>query len=724
LEIVISSLVAKRRQVRRATVAGTGAAAIMIAAQVGGKATRDALFLDAFSAAQLPQAMLASAVLSAVAVLATASAMSRWGPRRIVPGAFVLNGSLFALEYAFIDDSPELFAAGLYLHVAVLGALLISGFWSLVSERFDPHTAKKVVARMNAGATSGGLVGGLVADRVASWFDARAMLLVLALMSFACALAITQISRGSQRRTVERVSVGEGLRHLSETPYLKLLAALVALAALSTGLIDFAFKAQADATFQSRESLMSFFALFYTATGLVTFLAQAMLSKIMLSKLGLGGTVATLPTAVVVGGTVAVAVPSLIPVVVVRGADAVLVNSLYRSGYELLFTPLAAEKKRATKTVIDVGFDRLGDVVASGVVLLVLAALPSQAIRLSTAAAIFAALLVLWIAFRLHHGYVAELAESLKSGRLKLGDSDVIDATTRRTLADTTMAIDREVLLRQIDELRTHQISSAEPSDSRGGPTTTDPPSPVTSLEPEPELVATLDCLASGEPSRIRQALRPPIDPRVVGLIIPLLGNDVLGRAVRRALRQSAPRVVGQLVDALLDEAQPAAVRRRLADILGAVATDRAAYGLFAGLGADEPDIRERCAQALGALVQRAPELAPPAAAVFAAVEREVSRGEVSLPRVFDLLSLALEAEPLRLALNAIRSDDEALRGTSFEYLDYVLPENIRAALSPHLHQEPRSSRPTRSSRSQEELLEDLKRSTEQRERESGRGEN
>ena len=36
--------------------------------------------------------------------------------------------------------------------------------------------------------------------------------------------------------------------------------------------------------------------------------------------------------------------------------------SLYRSGYELVFTPLPLERKRATKALVDVGFDKIGSV--------------------------------------------------------------------------------------------------------------------------------------------------------------------------------------------------------------------------------------------------------------------------------------------------------------------------------------------------------------------------
>ena len=56
----------------------------------------------------------------------------------------------------------------------------------------------------------------------------------------------------------------------------------------------------------------------------------------------------------------------------VRGAQAVLRNSLFRSAYELLYTPLAQERKRPTKAIVDVGVDRLGTAAGSAVVMLVL----------------------------------------------------------------------------------------------------------------------------------------------------------------------------------------------------------------------------------------------------------------------------------------------------------------------------------------------------------------
>ena len=46
---------------------------------------------------------------------------------------------------------------------------------------------------------------------------------------------------------------------------------------------------------------------------------------------------------------------------------------MFRSGYELLYTPVLPEKKRPTKTIIDVGGERLGATAGGGLVFVVLA---------------------------------------------------------------------------------------------------------------------------------------------------------------------------------------------------------------------------------------------------------------------------------------------------------------------------------------------------------------
>jgi hypothetical protein len=152
---------------------------------------------------------------------------------------------------------------------------------------------------------------------------------------------------------------------------------------------------------------------------------------------------------------------------------------------------------------------------------------------------------------------------------------------------------------------------------------------------------------------------------------------------------------LGQLVDAIFDEELDIAVRRRLPDIVGKCARHRAVSGLLDALTVDEVVVRERCVLALSDLVREHPELAPSKSRVFDHVLEDLQREEtLPLPHLFKLLGLVLEAETLELSLSALRTDDINLRGTSYEYLENVLPDDVRRALWPVLKEFSQSESP------------------------------
>ena len=92
--------------------------------------------------------MLAAALLSLLGAALLSRQLSRSGPARVVPVALAANALVFLAEWAALGSRPEIVAAVLYLHVTALGPLLLSGFWSVFTERFDPRTAKQAVSRM------------------------------------------------------------------------------------------------------------------------------------------------------------------------------------------------------------------------------------------------------------------------------------------------------------------------------------------------------------------------------------------------------------------------------------------------------------------------------------------------------------------------------------------------------------------------------------------------
>ena len=79
-----------------------------------------------------------------------------------------------------------------------------------------------------------------------------------------------------------------------------------------------------------------------------------------------------------------------------------------------------------------------------------------------------------------------------------------------------------------------------------------------------------------------------------------------------------------------------------------------------------------------------------------------------SLEHVFNILSLALPREPLKIAFRGLYTDDVNLRGTALEYLESILPGPIREGLWPFLEDD-RREKGTDGSR--EKILADLMRS-------------
>jgi hypothetical protein len=422
---------------------------------------------------------------------------------------------------------------------------------------------------------------------------------------------------------------------------------------------------------------MAFFAAFHTGASLLTLAAQTLATRPALEALGLAGTVALRPVAVAVASVAGVIDPRLWSAILCRGSHDVLTNSVFRSGYELLYTPLPEAEKRAAKPVVDVALDKLGAMLGGAGALAAVSLLdaPDRALFVVTASL---SLLVLGLTGPLHRGYVAALEGSLRAGRVRLDKEDVVDSTTRLTLAETRLTMGDP-----------GSLPGEAAEDLRGAAASSKPPAAT-----DDPLLLQIAGLRSGQATLIRRTLRQTEpDAALVPHLLPLLARNDLYLDALRALRRMAPRITGQLVDALLDPETDATVRRRLPRVLKRTATRRAVDGLLLGLESPSFDLRSQCAVALATLTARAPELRVPSETVFAAARRELDvdrkpsdatsefAAAAALDHVFVLLSLVLEREPLRIASWVLRGEDAALKGTALEYLDNVLPSDLSMLL-------------------------------------------
>ena len=687
------------------------ASTVMIALQVAAKATRDALFITSFGVSLLPRMVVTAAVLSMFLTLWLARRLAQQGPATLVPRLFAGSAIMLAVEWllTFVSLRPAAFLV--YLHITAFGALLISAFWALVNESFDPRSARRAVGLITAGGSVGGLLGGLLTERMGTAFSASSMLPVLALLQLSLVVLVLPLARTSAGRPQSpemgdtTSSAMEALRHSS---YLRLLLYLVALAAAAEGVLDYVFKLQAS-RITDGPGLLRLFAVFYTATSLLTVLLQVSVLRTIFNRLGVARSTMLLPAGVALGSLGGLMVPGFPSVALARAVETVFRNSVFRSAQELLYSPVSALERRAAKPVVDVGGARLGDIAGAGLAQLAILAAPLQVTPLLLGTTVALALGTLAIARRMQRGYLGALERSLRAREDQLGPEDVAAA-----MFQTVGAID-------LTSLRVNPASI--PTLPEAGP-----PAPEPDKEkPQPSLAPDVAAMRS----RLRG---PPLAGDQVGGVIDLLAWDAVASDAVAALRRVASGNLDLLTRRLLDPAEDFAVRRRLVAVLADSFTDQSFEALLGALGDRRFEVRYRAGGALARMMERMPGVPVKEEQVMNAIHREVTvergvwegrrlldaddelwsplevdivrdRANRSLEHVFTLLSLVRPAAPLRLAYRALLTEDAYLRGTALEYLESVLPESIRLPLWPFLEQ---TDRPRRQPRPPGEVVEEL----------------
>ena len=333
-------------------------AAAVTAQFVGGKATRDALFLTALDVTALPTMLIATSVCSILA-----------------------GGRLCAVE-------PQVCAVDARAGVVCRQRAPVPGRMAVPGERARDDGRRRLPARLRRG-TAAGL--GFLADRQRALRPAHRKEAVRPdcrrrharrpvwrasgragrrLVRRAVHAAGARRAPGGRRRpgasawgmAPRRGSIRlrqcppsrTGLRVIADAPHLQYLVALVLLGTTGAALLDYLFKARAVETFGSGDGLLRFFALYYAATSLISFVLQTLASRAVLERFGLALTTSTPSIALLAGSIAGLVAPGFGSLLVARGGESIFRGSWFRAGYELFFTPIPVAEKRAAKSIIDV----------------------------------------------------------------------------------------------------------------------------------------------------------------------------------------------------------------------------------------------------------------------------------------------------------------------------------------------------------------------------------
>ena len=105
---------------------------------------------------------------------------------------------------------------------------------------------------------------------------------------------------------------------------------MLLLLTVTSTVVDYQFNAIAGATFQSADALTRFFGTFFALINTLAFVLQLTLGDFILSRLGVGASLALLPLAISTSSVLFFAAPRLGTAALAKSSDDGLSNSLNR----------------------------------------------------------------------------------------------------------------------------------------------------------------------------------------------------------------------------------------------------------------------------------------------------------------------------------------------------------------------------------------------------------
>jgi len=258
-----------------------------------------------------------------------------------------------------------------FIWTSIFNLFVVSVFWALMVDVFNPEQGKRLFGFIAAGATLGGIVGSGMTATLASYAEPTHLLLASAALLEVAVFSVRHLSRMSEALRLRPTASGEeapiggtvlsGLTHTFKSRYLLNISLYILLFAITSTLLYFQQAAIVDHSFADRWARTAFFAQVDLTVNVLTLGIQLFLTGRLLRVLGVALTLIILPCLSVLG-FVALA---LVPTIATIGMFQVLRRAgnfgVARPTREVLFTIIPREDKYKAKSFIDTVVYRAGD---------------------------------------------------------------------------------------------------------------------------------------------------------------------------------------------------------------------------------------------------------------------------------------------------------------------------------------------------------------------------
>jgi AAA family ATP:ADP antiporter len=276
--------------------------------------------------------------------------------RSIATATYTVCSALLLLTFAGLQGASIVaWGVGLFIGISVLNLFIISVFWSLMADSYDEAEARKLYGIIAAGGTAGAIAGPALTALLAPKIGPMNLLPISAGFLALAAILSTLIPRRADAPPQQKIggNVLAGIRLALQSPALRRIALIViCYTTISTILYfeqaDIVKKTIADSGQRTR-----FFALLDLTNNTLTVLVQLLLTRHVLTRLGLRTALTTAPALIGTGLAVLAFLPRLGIVFALQVIHRVGEQGFTRPGREVIYTVVSAEERYKAKNFID-----------------------------------------------------------------------------------------------------------------------------------------------------------------------------------------------------------------------------------------------------------------------------------------------------------------------------------------------------------------------------------
>ncbi len=285
---------------------------------------------------------------------------------------FATNILLFAVVFHWSDAAQAVWIGRMFfIWVSVFNLFVVSVFWQMNVDLFDPEQGQRLFGVIAAGATVGAIVGSGLTATLARHVPPTVLLLGAAILLEIAVFSVGRLSRLSttlDRRPAAGAvqapiggSVFAGITRAFGSPYLLNVSVFLLLFAITSTFLYFQQAAIVGRSFSDRGAQTAFFATVDLLVNVLTLVVQLCLTGRIVLLVGVALTLGLLPALTIVGFGALALLPTIMAVAVFQVLRRAADYAIARPAREVLYTVVPREDRYKAKSFIDTVVYRTGD---------------------------------------------------------------------------------------------------------------------------------------------------------------------------------------------------------------------------------------------------------------------------------------------------------------------------------------------------------------------------